>query len=275
MFVGGPTVGYLDGTGASAQFNYISAIATDPSGNVYVADNNRIRKISSTGVVSTLAGNGVAGFADGQGNSAQFNSPQGIAVDASWNVYVCDGGNHRIRKITSGGLVITLAGSGIAGNTDGNGRAALFSFPYGIVIDTSGNLFVDDLKNFNVRKIMPDGNVTTFAGNATAGFVNGTGTSAQFFYPQGMAIDAAGNIFVSDSDYNNDFYYVRMINKAGVVSTFLGDTSKGPLRDAQINYTVNFPDGIAFDPQGNMYFTNTGVGIDNVGGSYISKVTFH
>ena len=275
VFAGGATSGFFNGNGSSARMDVISGIATDASGNVFVADDNRIRKISPTGGVSTIAGGGAAGFADGQGTGAKFNYPVGLTVDALGNIYVCDSGNHRVRKITPGGLVSTLAGNGIAGNVNGNNTSAQFSGPDAIVIDASGNLFVGDYQNFNIRKITPTGVVTTFAGSGVAGFVNGTGTKAQFFYPQGMAIDAAGNIFISDSDYNDNIYYVRMVNKAGFVSTFLGDRSKGTLRDAQINYTVNFPDGLAFDPHGNMYFTNTGLALNNVGGSYISKVTFH
>jgi hypothetical protein len=201
-FAGSGTQGYLDGTGTGAQFNTLRGIAIDSAGNVYVADTNnqRIRKISPSGVVTTLAGSGTAGYLDGTGTAAQFNQPSGIAIDSTGVVYVADCENHRIRKVTSSGVVTTFAGSGIAGYLDGTGTAAQFDNPCGVAIDTTTDtIYVADGLNNRIRKITPSGVVTTLAGTGVAGFVDGTGTVAQFSFPIGMTFDNAGNLYVADT----------------------------------------------------------------------------
>ena len=149
----GSTYGYTDSTGTSAQFAYFYGVATDLFGNVFVSDygNNRIRKIDTTGGVTTLAGS-TSGNTDGTGNAAQFYSLSGIATDAAGNVYVADSGNHRIRKITPAGVVSTLAGS-TKGFADGDGASSLFDTPSAVTIDASGNLYVADSGNNKIRKI--------------------------------------------------------------------------------------------------------------------------
>jgi len=192
--------GFADGTGTAAKFYYPIGVAVDTTGNVYVADtnNHRIRKISPSGLVTTLAGSGAAGFADGTGTAAQFNSPFGVAVDASGNVYVGDSDNNRIRKISPSGVVTTVAGSGADGYIDGTGTAAQFSWPAGVAVDASGNLYVVDNSNHRIRTISPSGVVTTLAGSGTNGFADGSGAAAQFSYPTGVAVDASGNVYVAD-----------------------------------------------------------------------------
>jgi len=211
----GSTGGYADGTGTAAKFYYPQGVAVDVSGNVYVADyyNHKIRKISPAGVVSTLAGSSI-GYTDGTGTVAQFKYPTGVAVDnASGNVYVADTSNQKIRKITPAGVVSTLAGS-TSGYADGTGTAALFNSPYSVAVDMSGNVYVADTYNQKIRKITPAGVVTTLAGS-TAGYVDGTGTAAQFGYPIGVAVDnASGNLYVGDYDNNK----IRKITGA-VLST--------------------------------------------------------
>jgi glucose/arabinose dehydrogenase len=194
----GSTPGSADGTGTAAQFSTPYGVAVDASGNVYVADagNHRIRKVSPSGVVSTLAGS-TSGFADGTGTAAQFNQPFGVALDGSGNVYVADERNNKIRKITPAGVVSTLAGSTF-GFADGTGTAAQFRSPRGVAVDASGNVYVADGANNKIRKITPSGVVSTLAGSES-GFADGTGTAAQFSGPYCVAVDASGNLYVGDT----------------------------------------------------------------------------
>ncbi|MEW6203079.1 MAG: fibronectin type III domain-containing protein [bacterium] len=242
-FAGSGTAGLADGTGTSAQFWSPVRVAVDSSGNVYVADlnNHSIRKITSVGDVTTFAGSGTNGFADGTGTSAQFTSPWGIAVDSAGNVYVADTGNHRIRKITPAGVVTTLAGSGTAGYADGTGASAQFNNPEGVAVDSSGNVYVADTTNERIRKITPAGDVTTLAGSGTQGFADGTGTSAQFFTPSGITIDSAGTLYVADVDNNR----IREITPAGVVTTLAGAGTAGFADGAALSAQFQYPYGVA------------------------------
>ena len=190
---------------------------------VYVADtaNHTIRKITPGGVVSTLAGlAGNPGSADGTGSAARFNQPQGVAVDGAGNVYVADTGNHTIRKITPGGAVSTLAGlAGSSGSANGTGSGARFYEPEGVAVDSAGNVYVADTWNHTIRKITPGGVVTTLAGRpATSAAPTATGSGAQFYQPQGVAVDSAGNVYVADTGNQT----IRKIRPAAVVTTLAG-----------------------------------------------------
>jgi sugar lactone lactonase YvrE len=203
-FAGNGAPGSADGNDTTAEFNLPQGVAVDTAANVYVADagNNRIRKITPAGNVTTIAGSLLHGFANGRDTLAQFNKPEGLAVDAAGNIYVADAGNNVIRKITTGDSVITLAGSGAFGYADGTGTAAQFAAPAGVAVDAAGNVYVADEYNARIRKITPAGVVTTVAGTGVFGFANGTGATAEFNYPVGVAVDAAGNIYVADSGNN-------------------------------------------------------------------------
>lgn|GEM_PF-2992602 len=203
-FSGSGVQGTFDGVATVAQFNLPTSVAAEPSGKyLYVADsvNNTIRKITlSGGAVVTLAGSGVAGSADGTGIAATFNKPSGIAVDPQGNIYVADKLNSSIRKITPTGVVTTLAGNGTVGSLDGQGKAASFNHPTTLVVDPSFNVFVADTGNNAIRMISQTGNVSTIAGNLTAGYYNAIGTAASFNQPSGLALDASGNLYVADTN---------------------------------------------------------------------------
>jgi sugar lactone lactonase YvrE len=199
--------GTNDGPGNVAQFANPSDVAVDSATNVYVADssNNTIRKVSPGGVVTTLAGlGGSSGSTDGTGSAARFNDPEGVAVDSATNVYVADMGNQTIRKVTPGGVVTTLAGRAwTSGSADGTNNTASFYNPSGMAVDSSGNLYVAETGNWTIRKVTPGGVVTTVGGQAgNQGSVDGTGSTARFYGPIGVAMDSAGNLYIADTGNN-------------------------------------------------------------------------
>ncbi len=284
----GGGAGYADGTGSNAAFWGPSSIVTDAAGNVYVADqqNRLIRKVTPAGVVTTFAGSGQIGYADGQGTSASFNKPFGLAIDGTGNIYVSDEINNLIRKITPTGLVSTIAGNLTSRSTDGTGTTAGFSNPTALAVDASGNVFVADQGSGEIRKITPANVVTTiytnnnispyglaldksgniyitgnyeilkitqtgvasvFAGSGNAGEVNGTGTTASFYNALGIAFDNSGNMFVTDQNFSA----IREITPAQVVTTFTGSGaySVGPL--AQVTFAGL--EAITIDASNNIY----------------------
>jgi len=262
---GSASIGSADGNGASASFYGPSSSAIDSAGNVYVADtaNATIRKVTSNSVVTTLAGlAGNVGSANGTGSNARFNAPQGIAADSSGNLYVADTANHTIRKITSGGVVTTLAGSpGTNGLADGTGTSALFNLPQGVAADTSGNVYVADTWNHTIRKITAVGVVTTLAGlpgyyGDSDGPIGGNGTNtARFYCPSGLAADASGNIYVADTRNHT----IRKVTPAGVVSTLAGLGGVwGSADGTNSNARFNQPQSIAVDASTNLYVLDSG-----------------
>jgi sugar lactone lactonase YvrE len=197
---GNGTIGFEDGNGAIAKFgDQCSGVVSDEHGNIYVVDwkNRRIRKISTTGQVTTVAGNGQAGFVDGAAASAQFFNPSGIAIDIQGNLFVGDG--TCIRKITPGGIVSTFAGKDSVGYRDGLFNEALFSSINDLVVNYEGIIYLTD--GDRIRKITPQGMVSTLAGSG-GGFADGDAASAKFLGPVGLDIDKEGNIYVAD-DHNN------------------------------------------------------------------------
>jgi sugar lactone lactonase YvrE len=205
LFAGSGLLGHADGPAATATFNYPNGITVDDSGNVYVADasNSMIRKITQAGMVSTLAGSIDSGYVDDTGAKAKFTYPSGIVADHNGNLFVADKSNNMIRKVTTAGVVTTYAGSPVAGANDDTGRAAGFASPYGITIDSSGNLYVAEIGNDLIRKITPTREVMTLMGlPGSVGAVDGTKDIATFDNPTGIALDGNGNLYVAD--WNND-----------------------------------------------------------------------
>ncbi|MFM7018094.1 SMP-30/gluconolactonase/LRE family protein [Flavobacterium sp.] len=248
--------GFLDGPGWQAQLKGITGVCTDPQGNIYVADsgNNRIRKIEATGnhMVSTIAGSGVEGYADGIGTNAVFASPNGICIDNQGNLYVTDFWNYKIRKITPSGVVTTVAGK-TPGYVDGTSAIAKFSYLEGICVDTQGNLFVADGGNHKIRKITPTGVVSTIAGS-TSGYQDGVGISAQFDYPNGICIDNSNTLYVAEFFGGGK---IRKIDSLYEVSTIAG--SDWGYTDGQgTTAQFRFPKSICVDNLGNLFVADSG-----------------
>jgi sugar lactone lactonase YvrE len=247
--------GTTDGAGGAAKFAAPQGVAVDSSGNVYVADSssNTIRRVTPTGVVTTLMGTaGTTGSADGTGSAALFNQPNGMAVDSSGNIYIADTDNNTIRKATPASVVTTLAGSppGTV-SEDGPAVSARFANPSGIVVDPSGNLFVTDQGANTIRMITPAGVVTTLAGTAgVTGHVDGTGASAMFSGPTGIALSSNGNLIVADTGNNT----IRQVTPGGVVTTIAGTAGTVGTQDgAGSSAQFDSPGGVAVDANGNIY----------------------
>ncbi|MDR2965914.1 MAG: bacterial Ig-like domain-containing protein [Treponema sp.] len=203
-FAGGGSATDTNGTGTMAAFSAPTGVTVHNNGNIYVTaqTHGRIRIITPAAVVTTLNNNApfnYGGFEDSAVLTAQFFAPTGMAVDKDGNILVADTSNHRIRKIDlAAGVVTTIAGSA-SGNQDGTGTVARFNSPKGVAVDKDGNVYVTDRNNYRIRKITPDGEVTTIAGSGTSGFLDGTGTGVQFTSPDAIAMDKDGNIYVTDS----------------------------------------------------------------------------
>ena len=193
--------GYQDGQRFEAKFNFPGGIIEDNDGNIVIADhfNNCIRRLGIDDTVSTIAGINLPGDINANGTNARFNQPRDVAYDLEGNLLVVDGGNHKIKKITPNGAVTTFAGS-VQGYRDDVGESARFNSPAGIAVDKDGNMYVVDQLNHRIRFILPDGTVRTLAGSGAVGNANGVGENAQFSFPEDIAIDNEGNLFVADRD---------------------------------------------------------------------------
>jgi hypothetical protein len=242
---------YPDGVGANASLPGVLALGSDAAGNLFAGGAGAVRKISSQGMVTTLAGQvGSLGALDGTGSAARFAGPTGIAVDNQGNLLAGDGA--RIRQITPQGVVTTIAGSLTSGGfVDGTGSNARFSGAGGVALDTVGNLYVADSNNNAIRKVTLAGVVTTIAGNGASGFVDGTGATARFNLPIDVVVDAAGNLYVSDAGNNA----IRKITPAGVVSTLAGGGPTNPGFTDGVGNAARFktPERLALGTAGNLY----------------------
>ena len=251
---GSPT--FADGTGTAASFKYPSGIAVGPNGNIYISDrdNYRIRMMTPQGEVTTLAGSGFPRFFDGApGSYAAFNLPIGIAMDRNGNIIVADRDNNAIRKVEPNGMLTTIAGQATADYLDGTGTNAKFKNPCGVAVDSNNNIYVADTYNHRIRKITPEGVVTTFAGSGTGTFADGTGTAASFNQPYGLAVDSNNNVFVADTGNRR----IRKITPQMVVTTIAGNESLGTIVDgtgssASIGVVIT----ITIDSNDNIFFTD-------------------
>jgi len=246
----GSTRGFADGIGTQAQFTEIVQMMVAPDGSLYATDqsNDKIRKISPSGVVSTFAGS-TRGHSDGVGLNAQFTIPSGIVLGSDGIFYVSE--FHQIRTITGNGVVGTLAGSRDKyGDLDGPGATAQLYGPFNIDRAANGNLYVSDIYNYKIRQIAPDGTVSTLAGGGESGHNNGTGIQAKFFNPSGIKVGTDGNVYVTE------YASIRKITPAGVVTTFAG----GEYGYADGNLTTakfRDPYGMTLASDGTMYVADT------------------
>ncbi|MGP8214166.1 MAG: T9SS type A sorting domain-containing protein [Bacteroidia bacterium] len=247
------------GQATAAELHMAAGVALDASGNLYIADqgNNRIRKVNKSGVITTVAGNGTGGYSGdgGQATAAELFTPFQVAVDAKGNLYIADNQNSRVRMVSSTGIITTIAGTGDFGYSGDGGpaTAAEVNGPEGIGVDASGNVYVVDNANERIRIINTSGIITTIAGNGTGSYSGdgGQATAAEIYEPTGVSIDANGNLYIADSQNNR----IRKVNTSGVISTVAGNGVSGFGGDGgqatAAELSVAF--GIAVDANGNFY----------------------
>ncbi|MBO0949457.1 hypothetical protein J2I46_12750 [Fibrella sp. HMF5405] len=254
------------GPAAAAQLNHILDVTVDGSGNIYIADrdNHRIRKVNASGIITTVAGTGTYGYSGdgGPATAAQLNTPYSLAVDASGNLYISDSNNHRIRKVNTSGVISTIAGTGGIDDYNGDGgpaTAAHLGNTYSILVDGSGNLYIDDFDRCTIRKVSSSGTITTVAGTGTCGYSGdgGLATSTPLTSPFGLAIDKSGNLYIGDHSNNR----IRRVSSSGVINSVVGTGTRGsggysgdggPATSAQLNE----PYGGVVDGSGNLYIAD-------------------
>jgi sugar lactone lactonase YvrE len=252
------------GPATSAQFFLPRSVAVDGIGNLYIADtdNERIRKVDTSGIITTIAGNGTSGFnpLDTVAITAQLNIPYAVAVDGLGNVYIADTGNSAIRVVDPAGRIQTIAGNGTAGYTGDNGPAALaqLHLPYGVALDRAGNLFIADTGNSAIRRIAATtGTITAVAGTGTPGFTGdgGPAISAELAGPIGVSVDSAGDLYISDTANSR----VREVDTAGTITTIAGGATSGFSGDGgpAANALLYYPRGIAVDERSNVYIADS------------------
>jgi hypothetical protein len=251
------------GQATNAELSAQSDVILDSVGNLYIADlgNNRIRKVNTNGVITTIAGTGTAGYSGdgGQATDAEINQATGICFDASGNLYIADRNNSRIRMVNSAGIISTVAGNGSFGFSGDAGQAidAELNTPENIVFDTHGNLFIADHYNNRIRMVNTSGIISTVAGNGTQGFSGdgGQATAAALYYPVGVDFDATGNLFISDESNNR----IRKVSTIGVINTVVGNGTSGYNGDGgqATSTALCYPSGVCFDPSGNMFISDS------------------
>jgi sugar lactone lactonase YvrE len=265
---GNGTAGYSGDGGQATNAELYSPIAVeiDNAGNIYIADANniRIRKVNTLGVITTIVGNGTSGYSGdgGMASSAQISRPYGIAIDATGNIYFIDSGNNRVREINTSGIITTIAGNGTTGYTGDGGAATQATLNLGTAIATDkiGNIYISCSSNNVIRKINTLGIISTIAGNGTAGDMGdgGLATNSELYYPEGIAIDKRGNIFIADLNNNK----IRKIDTTGIITTFAGNMygSPGFGGDGGLatSALLSSAQSVAVDTLGNVYIADWG-----------------
>ncbi len=251
-----------DGGQATAAGVGPNGIALDAIGNLYIGDGYRIRKVNTSGIISTIAGNGTFGYSGdgGQATAAQFKGVSGIAFDAAGNLYFSDGGNNNVRKITTSGIISTVAGNGTSGYSGDGGQATAAEFysPNAITFDAAGNLYIADGYNERIRKVISSGIINTYCGDGTLGYIGNGYTqaaAAEINYPYGMQFDTHGNFYFADQ-YNN---LIRKVATTGLIYTIAGHSTGGGYSGDGGQATLanlNFPSAVAFDALGNLYIAD-------------------
>jgi trimeric autotransporter adhesin len=249
------------GPSTSAKLYAPAGVAVDRQGNVYVAtyQDNRVRKVSAGGTISTFAGTGVAGFSGdgGPATAAKLYAPKGVAVDGQGNVYIADSNNFRVRKVTPTGTITTFAGGGKPGVLGDGGAAtsAALRNPFGVAVDGRGNVYIADTDNMRVRKVSAGGTITTIAGTGVQGSSGdgGPATAALLRFPDAVAVDGPGNVYIADRENNR----VRKVSAGGTITTFAGTGTNSFSGDGgrATSAGVQLPRGVALDGQGNVYIT--------------------
>jgi uncharacterized repeat protein (TIGR03803 family) len=250
-----------DGSAATnAELDYPGDVAVDAYGNLFIEDSNNsvIRKVGTNGIILTVAGGGTNYPGDGGvATDAELWYPQGVAVDANGNLFIAETGNNLIRKVDTNGIITTVAGGGT--NYPGDGRAAtnaVLEGPCGVAVDAKGNLFIADTSNNRIRKVGISGIITTVAGNGTSGYSGdgGVATNAELSYPQRVAVDANGNLFIADSDNSR----IRVVGTNGIITTVAGNGTSGYSGDGGVatNAVLDGPCGVAVDANGNLFIAD-------------------
>ena len=267
---GGGTNGGDGGYATGAALNFPEGVTVDESGNMYIADtvNGRIRQVNTNGIITTVAGLDalVVPQNNGLATNTSLNNPAGVTVDAAGNLFIADAGNEIVRKVTPQGMITSVAGNGTNGYAGDGGPAtnASLNYPASVAVDANGNVFVADAGNNVIRKISSGGVITTVAGTGTNIYSGdgGPATNASLYFPQGVTVDAVGNLFIADS--GNDV--VRKVNTNGIIMTVAGGGALTGNGIAATKARLNYPAGVAVDVLGNLF-------IADYGNNVVRKVT--
>ncbi|RKN64978.1 hypothetical protein D7231_27210 [Streptomyces klenkii] len=261
---GTPGFGGDGGPATAAGLRCPYGVALDAAGNLYIADyqNHRVRKVGPDGIITTVAGDGSKGYGGdgGPATEASLKDPAGVALDGQGNLYIADRSNQRVRKVGPDGVIVTVAGDGTAafGGDGGPATAASLNFPHAMVADGAGTLYIADDYNHRVRKVGPDGTITTVAGDGSDGFSGdgGPATAASLHFPHAVAVDGAGNLYIADR-YN---YRVRRVGPDGIITTVAGNGTIGFGGDGgpATAAALNLPQCVVVDGAGNLYITDYG-----------------